>query len=423
MPDQYDVLIVGGGLAGLACALELHGLGVRPLILEASDGVGGRVRTDLMDGYRLDRGFQVILEAYPECRRVLDYEALDLRPFYPGAQIWTGQGFVRFADPFRHPGGAMAALTAPVGSISDKLRVARLRKEVREGAPESLLRGPDRTTLEDLRAYGFGSVMIDRFFRPFFGGVLLNSRLTDSSRIFRYVFRMFSEGNTSIPRKGMGEIPLQLARRLPEVAVRLRARVAVVAPGRVTLESGEKLRGDAVVVATEGPEAARLLPEIEDPGSKATACLYFDAPKPPFRGSILVLDGEGKGPVNHLAVLSEVSADYAPPGRSLVSASCLGVPPEYGGDLTNAVLGQMAVWFGSQVKEWRHLRTYRIPHAQPVQDPGNLDPPERSVMLAPGLFVCGDHRETASLQGALHSGRRAAEAVLASAGSVGLPSG
>jgi phytoene dehydrogenase-like protein len=413
MSDVHDVLIVGGGLAGLACALDLHGAGAKPLVLEASDGVGGRVRTDLVDGFRLDRGFQVILESYPECRRVLDYEALELTPFYPGAQIWTGRGFARFADPLRHPGDAMAALTAPVGSFSDKFRVARFRKEVMKGAPESLLYGKDRTTLEDLRAQGFGPGIIDGFFRPFFGGVLLNSRLTDSSRIFRYIFRMFSEGNASVPGKGMGEIPLQLAGRLPEGAVRLGARVVEVAPGKVTLESGEELLGEAVVVAVEGPEAARLLPGITDPGSKSTVCLYFDAPEPPVRGPILVLDGEGKGPVNHLAVVSQVSPDYAPPGRSLISASCLGLPPDEDGELMRAILGQMERWFGARVSEWRHLRTYRISHAQPVQDPGVLDPPERSVVLEPGLFVCGDHRETASLQGALHSGRRAAEAVRA----------
>lgn len=419
MSDRHDALIVGGGLAGLACAVELYGAGARPLILEAGDGVGGRVRTDLVDGFRLDRGFQVILEAYPECRRVLDYEALQLMPFYPGAQIWTGQRFVRFADPFRRPGDAMSSLTASVGSISDKLRAARFRRKVMKGTPESLLHGQDRSTLDDLRAQGFGPAIIDGFFKPFVGGVLLNSRLTDSSRIFRYIFRMFSEGNTSVPRKGMGEIPLQLAGRLPEGAVRLRTRVTEVAPGRVTLENGEELRGEAVVVAVEGPEAARLVPEIRDPGSKSTVCLYFDAPEPPVQGPILVLDGEGKGPVNHLAVLSEVSPEYAPSGRSLVSANCLGLPQEGEGDLTRAVMGQLEGWFGPKVREWRHLRTYRILHAQPVQDPGVLDPPERSVVLGPGLFVCGDHRETASLQGALHSGRRAAEAVLASAGGAG----
>jgi protoporphyrinogen oxidase len=305
----------------------------------------------------------------------------------------------------------MATLVAGVGTLGDKMRVARLRKEVLEGRAEDLLRGPDRPILEDLQALGFSAGMIDGFLRPFFGGVLLNPALTDSSRIFRYVFRMFSQGSISVPRLGMGEIPSHMARRLPGEAVRLLTRVAAVAPGQVRLQSGEELRGEAVVVATEGPEAARLLHGVREPSSKPATCLYFEAPEPPVAGPVLALDGEGKGPVNNLAVLTQVSPDYAPPGRHLVSASCLGPVPEEG-ELRRAVLGQMARWFGKRTREWRHLRTYRVHHAQPGQEPGTLEPAERSVRVAPGLFVCGDHRETASLQGALHSGRRAAEAVL-----------
>ncbi|MFO8173817.1 MAG: NAD(P)/FAD-dependent oxidoreductase [Longimicrobiales bacterium] len=415
MPE-HDVLIVGGGLAGLACGLELHAGGARPLILEAGDGVGGRVRTDVQDGFRMDRGFQVLLEAYPECRRILDYEALELKAFYPGATIWTGKDFTRFSDPYRRPQDVMATLASPLGSFSDKLRVTRLRKEVRQGPPRDLLAGPDVTTKEDLEAMGFSSGMIQGFFRPFFGGVLLSPDLSDSSRIFRYIFRMFSEGDISVPARGMGEIPLQMADRLPEASIRLHARVDSVTPGGVRLDSGEEIQADVLVLATEGPEAARLFPGIRVPGSKGATCLYFQAPEPPLEGPILVLDGSGSGPVNNLAVMSQISADYAPPGQNLVAVGCIGLPSGSPEETEAAVRRQLKDWFGGAVEEWRLLRSYRIPHAQPGQPPGVLEPAERPVRLGPGRFVCGDHRETASLQGAIHSGRRAAREVLAEQG-------
>lgn len=411
MPE-HDVVIVGGGLAGLACALGLHEGGVKALILEADDGVGGRVRTDEHDGFLLDRGFQVLLEAYPECRRVLDYEALDLKPLFPGADIWTGHGFSRFADPYRSPRDAMATLASPIGSFSDKLKVNALRKEVQKGEVHELLAGPDLTAQEDLESLGFSAGMIDGFFRPFFGGVLLSPDLADSSRIFRYVFRLFSEGDIAVPAKGMGQIPLQLAARLPEAAVRLNTRVESVEKGKVTLADGETVEARTVVVATEGPEAARLLEGVSEPSSKGTVCLYFHSEEPPVSDPVLLLDGEGTGPVNNLACLSQVSPDYAPSGQHLVSASCVGLPELAEKELETAVRAQLNRWFGGVVKEWTYLRSYRIPHAQPGQAPGVLEPAERPVQLGEGLFVCGDHRETASLQGALHSGRRAAEAVL-----------
>lgn len=411
--SEYDVVIVGGGLAGLACALELSTGGARPLVLEAEEEVGGRVRTDVHDeGFLLDRGFQVLLEAYPECRRLLDYEALELRAFYPGALVWTGERFTRFSDPYRRPADAMASLASPPGSFTDKLRITQLRKEVRAGSPEELLSGPDVTIREDLEAAGFSQEMIRGFFKPFFGGVLLNPELSDSSRIFRYIFRMFSEGEISVPAGGMGEIPRQLALGLPEGSLRTGTRVVAVTDSGVELETGEEIRVPAVVLATEGPEAARLHPGVPVPGSKGVSCLYFAAPEPPVEEPILVLNGSGSGPVNNLAVMNRISGNYAPEGQNLVSVTCLEAGAGAEAGLERDVRRQLRGWYGAAVDEWSLLRSYRIRHAQPSQPPGTLEPAERSVRLASGRFVCGDHRETASLQGALNSGRRAARAVL-----------
>jgi phytoene dehydrogenase-like protein len=227
-----------------------------------------------------------------------------------------------------------------------------------------------------------------------------------------FVFRMMSEGDVALPSRGMGALAEQLASRLAQGTVRLGARVASVAPHEVRLESGEALTAESVVVATEGPEAARLTGRLPPPASRSVTCVYFAAERAPVEDPILILDGEGQGPVNNLCFPSQVAPSCAPPGAVLVSASVLEGPPAPEA-LVEAVRGQLSAWFGPEVRGWRHLRTYRIVHAQPDQSPPALEPAERPVALDDGLFVCGDHRATASLHGALLSGRRAAEAVSA----------
>lgn len=410
---RRDVVIVGAGLAGLCCALRLHQSGRPFVLIEASDAVGGRVRTDLVEGFRLDRGFQVLLTAYPEARRVLDYDALDLRPLYAGAMVWSGGRMHRLADPWRHPVDAIASMLAPVGAVSDHLRVGSIRSHSRDGSLDDLFDRPEKTTLEHLRGAGLTDTMIDRFFRPFIGGVFLDRDLATSSRMFEFVFRMFAEGDTAVPARGMGEIPRQIADRLPAGSIRLNRRVLAVGDRSVRLDGGEQIDAPGgVVVATEGHEAARLTGQPFQRSWRGECCLYFDAEQPPVSEPILVLDGEGVGPVNNVCVMSNASAHYAPPGRALVGATVIGSPETDPAELLAAVKNQLAAWFGPGVGAWRHLRTYRIPHALPDQPVDSLEPARRPVAVRPGLFVCGDHLDNASINGAMESGRRAAEALL-----------
>jgi phytoene dehydrogenase-like protein len=408
-----DVYVVGGGLAGLRCARRLHERGVTATVLEAGDAVGGRVRTDRVDGFLLDRGFQVLLTAYPEARSVLDYRELELHPFYPGALVWTRGRFVTVADPFRRRLDGLRTLVAPVGGLGDKLKLASLRRRVVAGSLEELFARPETSTGQALASDGFSDEMVDRLLRPLFGGLLLDRELGTSSRMFEFLYRMLALGDAALPTRGMAAIPEQLANGLPPGCVRLGQKVTEVGDGGLVLAAGERLRARAVVVATDGPTAAGLLGEGAAPASLAACCLYFAADRAPIDEPVLVLDGDGAGPVNHLSVPSAVAPTYAPAGMALVSATVLerpGLPR--GADLEAAVLGQLADWFGSSVVAWRHLATYQIPHAQPAQPPGVLDPPARPVRVRPGVYVCGDHRDNASIDGALTSGHRAADAVL-----------
>ena len=401
-----DVAVVGAGLAGLACARELARRGVECAVLDAADAVGGRVRTDRVEGFQIDRGFQVHLTAYPEARRVLDYDALDLWAFEPGALVWRGGRFERLGDPLRRPLQAVPTLLSDVGTLADKVRVLGLRRSVTRGSVDGLWERPETTTERALRErYGFSDRMIDRFFRPFLGGVFLDRSLADSSRTFEFYFRMFSAGDAAVPAAGIGAIPQQLAAGLP-APPRLNARVAEVTAGGVTLADGERVPARAVVVATDADAAAALVPGVEAPGWKGTTQIAWAAPAPPRDEPVLMLDGEGVGPVNNAQVLSAVAPTYAPPGQALVTASVL---DGAAADSEPAARAQLRRWFGPQVNAWRTLAVTRVPRALPRLR--SVEPPERPVRLGDGLYLAGDWRRNGSINGALVAGRHAAEAV------------
>ncbi len=411
LPEKCDVVVVGAGLAGLSAARYLVHAGIDVHVVEASDGVGGRVRSDLVDGFVLDRGFQVILTAYPELKRQFDVKALDLRSFDPGALVWKdSKGYV-VSDPLRQPMSLPSTLTAPIGTPLDKARIATLRLRTRRGRPSDLLRGNDISTVHMLQGRGFSQRMIRSFFTPLVGGIQLDPELTASRRMFDIIFRMLSEGDAAVPAHGMGQLSKQLADRIPTDRVHLQTSAVDVSSGRVTVAGGRIVESRLVIVATEGPVASSLL-GLPSVASRSAACVYFSAPEPPTDAKLIILDGSGAGPVLNVAVMSNISRHYAPTGRHLVAAAIPGHPALETDDLEHAARDQMREMFGTSVDTWTHLRTYRIEHGQPDQSPP-FDPRQR-VSLGNGIFVCGDHRDTASIQGALFSGRRCAEAVLAS---------
>jgi phytoene dehydrogenase-like protein len=246
--------------------------------------------------------------------------------------------------------------------------------------------------------------------------MLLDRDLGVSSRAFEFLFRMLAAGDACLPSAGIGAIPDQIAAALPAGTVRLNSPVTQVAPGRVLLRSGEELRAAAIVVATEEPEAARLLARPGERGARGVTCLHFAAGRAPFPEPIVVLDADGEGPIDTLAVVSNVAPARAPAGSALVAATMSGVPRPGDPALEPAARRQMELWFGRRARDWRLLRIDRIPYAPPNQEPPSLDPARRPVKVRPGLYVCGDHVDNASIDGALTSGRRAAEAVLADLG-------
>ena len=369
------------------------------------------MHTDEVNGFLLDRGFQVLLTAFPEAKGMLDYGRLELKTFTPGALSWYAGRMNRLVDPWRTPGAWKEALQSEFGTLGDKLRMARLRSRLKSASIEKIFAGPDRSTKAALEAARFSQQMIHRFFRPILGGIFLDGELKSSSRMYEFVFKMMSEGDVAVPARGMGTIPAQLAEKLPENAVRLNTRVDELHENDVKLAGGEILRAKAIVVAADGPSAAHLIGEVE-PSSRSVTCFYYSAEEAPMKERMLVLNGDGAGPVNNFAVISNVAPSYAPAGKHLISATVLGKHKLTEAQLSGFIIAQMKNWFGKVASTWQFLRGYYVSHAQPQQYPGALDPPERPVRVRPGVYVCGDHRDNASIQGAMRSGRRAAEAVV-----------
>lgn len=404
LPETSDVVVVGAGLAGLAAARILHEAGRSVVVLEASDGVGGRVRSDIVDGFILDRGFQILLRAYPELDRQFDIDALDLRSFDPGALVRVGEKLALLGDPLRKPTTLPSSVLSPVGSLSDKLRLLKDRVRLGRTDTPQLLRQPDTSTREGLAARGYSDAMIDRFFRPFVGGIQLDPTLSTSNRMFDVVLQQLFRADAVVPAKGMGEIPAQLAALLPDGAIHLNTLVTAVDAGSVTTGRSTITATD-VIVAVEGPAAAELLglPSVD---SNPATCVWFAADTPPITAPLLVLDGEG--PALNIAIMSNVSPAYAPADKALIGGACPGMLDP---DAEPAVRAQLRDIWGAQVDRWNHLRTDAIPHGQPSQPPSF--PPKQRTALGDGLHVCGDHRDTSSIQGALYSGRRCAETILA----------
>lgn len=408
--DGAPVAIVGAGVAGLACALQLQALGVPVRVFEAEAEVGGRVRTDRVDGFLLDRGFQVLPTAYPEVQRLLDLDALALGRFLPGAILRRGGAFARFVDPSRQPLTLFDTLASGALPLGDLLRLWRLRRRACSGSWEDVVARPEEPGLARLRALGFSTTAIEGFLRPFFSGVFLEAELASTSRFLELALRSFALGDASLPAHGMGALPHQLGARLAEGVVALGAPVEAVEPGAIRV-AGARIAASALVVATDGEAAHGLVPSVPAPEFRPATCLYFAADADPVRAPLLVLDGERGGPVNHLCVPSAVAPSYAPPGRALISANVVGPIASAGAELERAVRTQLTGWFGGDVGRWELLRVDQIPRALPALLPGRSPADARSSLIRPGVFVCGDHWEFPSLQGALCSGRRAANEV------------
>lgn len=395
-------------MAGLSAAIHLQRAGRDVVVVESGDGVGGRVRTDTVDGFRLDRGFQLYNPAYPEGQVMFDYEALDLRSFERGARVVIDERAYLLGDPRSHPTWALDALRAPLGGRLSLLRFAAYAASCAVEKPSRLAQRPDVTTREALDAAGVSRATVAALVQPFLAGVFLESHLDTSRRFADLILRSFVRGTPAIPSRGMQALPDQLAAGVEHLV--LNCAVTKVRPGEVTTATG-RIRADAVVVAVDPASVNDLLPDVPVPATHACTTWYHVPDQTPGELAeglaLLTIDGQGRGPLVNTAVLTHAAPSYAPPGKSLVSSTALGTSESTS---EADVRTHLARLYAVPTDRWELIATYRVDPALPAMNsPLQLRQP---VSLGQGLFVAGDHRDTASIQGALVSGRRVAHAVL-----------
>ena len=407
---EANIVIIGAGISGLVAAYELELAGFSPTILEASDGVGGRVKTDRVSGFSLDRGFQVLLTAYPEAQRELDYEALKLRQFESGAMIFKPGDIYIIQDPIRNPLQALTMAFSKVGTAMDKIRIWNLTNKLKKMSDEEIFSEPSMTTIDFLKKYGFSDTIIENFFAPFFRGIFLENDLHTSSRMFKFVFKMFSIGNAAVPENGMQEIPKQLFAKLKTTKLRINTAVRSIESDGILLENGEKLPADKVIVACP-PE--RVLPQLSSQAidHHRVINIYFSLEKSFVGKPIIGLVPNQDFLVNNFVFMTDVSKSYSQNGKALLSVS-ITKDVTVDDNLVKLVQIELEALTGISASFFNHVKTYEIDEALPQVDDLKYNLLPTQTKVHDHVYLAGDYLLYGSLNAAMLSGRRAAEAVI-----------
>jgi phytoene dehydrogenase-like protein len=409
IPSRCDVVVIGAGLSGLAAAGRLARSGADVVLIESGDAVGGRVRTDSVGGFLLDRGFQVLNTAYPLVRALLDLEALNLWPFQRALALYTDGRLVRLGDPRRDWRALPEALRAPVGSLPGRVSLGAYAAVSAFAPAGDILARPDEPSLAAWRRRGLTGPVIEKVLRPFFAGLTADAEGETSSRFTDLMLRMFVRGDSVLPDAGMQAVPEQLARRLPRHVLHLHTTAVQAAAGHVVTDRGT-IQARAVVVATDADAAARLVPGLQAPAWKGLTTWYHAVDGEPPAGPALLVDAEPSPVVNTVPV-TQAASSYGPPGRTLIATTALHSGSRGARQAVSEadVRHRLAMLYRTSTDDWEHVATYNVPHALPSMAAPH---PFRRPVAVDEVFVCGDHRATSSIQGALESGERAAAAVL-----------
>lgn len=404
--EQKKVVIVGAGVSGLVAATVLEAQGIRPIILEASNSVGGRVKTDVVDGYQLDHGFQVLLEAYPFAQKYLDYTSLTLQKLLPGATIFLNGKATTIGDPSRALSLAIPTLFANVGSIADKKKVLSLNAEMKSKTLEQIFLSKETTTQQYLTDFGFSTKMIERFFRPFFTGIFLENKLETSSRMFQFVYKMFGEGLATIPKDGIEAISNQLKSKLVHTSFNFNTNVNRIEDKRIILDNGLEIETDYIIIAA--PTATFTGDAAQAVRWKSCETLYFEVDSM-YQKPLIGLIADADALIN--SIFCHTSVETTSKGnKRLLSVTVVKKHSFSELDLIKEVVLQLNTYCNITVT--KHIKTYQIKKALPVLHNTTNELSVKDISLYPTTFMAGDYLLNSSLNAAMYSGEFAAKAVL-----------
>ena len=402
--EDYKIHIIGAGISGLVAARVLEDHGYFPVMIEASDSVGGRVKTDVVKGYQLDHGFQVLLTAYPAAQEYLDFTSLELQRFVPGAAIFKSGKHIVLGDPLRDISLMFSTLFSGIGVIGDKLKILKLNSRLKNKSLADIFADKEQSTLAYLQEFGFSSAMIDDFFKPFFSGIFLETELATSSRMFEFVYKMFGEGYAALPKSGMQAIPRQLANNLKHTTFKFKTSVASVKDRELTLESGEKIKTDYSIIATD---AAGLVKNLSNQTTRWNSCdtLYFETKKRVIVKPLIGLIPDADSFINNIFYPTSFATDQSSKNQ-LLSVTVVKDHSLNQEALINQVMLELKQYCG--IDSCTFLKQYSIPKSLPKLDNLQYETSPSETRLTTSIFLAGDTQLNGSLNAAMIAGERAA---------------
>lgn len=406
--SEYKIHIIGAGVSGLIAAQVLENHGYHPTIIEASNSVGGRVKSDIVENYILDHGFQVLLTSYPAAKHYLNYSDLQLQEFLPGAVIFKDGKQQTIGDPLRNFSLLFPTLFASIGNFSDKTKILKLNSLLKKKKVVDIFKTTEKTTLEYLQEFGFSDAIINDFFKPFFSGIFLEPDLKTSSRMFEFVYKMFGDGLAVLPKGGIQEIPNQLKSKLKNTTFLFDSPVKEVKDNEIVLENGESTKSDMTIIATE---ASQLISNLKNQETEWKSCdtFYFETRTKVINKPLIGLIADENALINNIFYHTNL-ATSTKGDKELLSVTVVKEHNLSKLDLILRVTEELKSL--CKIDTVNLLKHYPIKKALPKLDNLQYEISSTETKLKPTLFVAGDQLLNGSLNAAMISGERAAIGVI-----------